>query len=83
MRRSGDIDKNSVRRVRCDERRIADAPQSEAQESRLILLGCRIHDAQIGDEGLRVERGARASKTAADGALRIVARGEKEDGLAA
>ena len=54
MRRSGDVNEQAIGRVRRDERRIHHAPQAKPIQRRFILFRFRIHDGQIGHEGLRV-----------------------------
>jgi hypothetical protein len=58
MRRSGDVNEHAIGRVRRDERRIHHAPEAKPIQRRFILFRFRIHDGQIGHEGLRVGHGS-------------------------
>jgi hypothetical protein len=67
MRRSGDVNEHAIGRVRRDERRIHHAPEAKPIQRRFILFRFRIHDGQIGHEGLRVGHRHPAGKAAAYG----------------
>jgi hypothetical protein len=63
MRGPSDINENPVGRVRCDERRIADAPERKTNERCLIFLGRGVHHIEIGHQRLRVRDGHAAGKS--------------------
>jgi hypothetical protein len=67
MRRPRDVDEHAVRRVRRDERRIHHAPQAKPIQRRFILFRFRIHDGQIGHEGLRMRHRHAAGEAEAHG----------------